>query len=111
MSPFSLSTHLMTSIGTVYHVIVGFDPTQSPEDVPVGMFSDPVQCHVPSTPALTRAQLASKNKLWPTVFSPHLARVSVSLTRAEVQKMVNGMRMALDEAVKAKRHGEVSVFD
>lgn len=99
----------LDSSGTIYHVIVGLDLARPPEDVPVGMYSEPMQCIVPSTPALTRGQLASKNKLWPTVFSPHLARLPVSIERAEVQRMVNGMRMAINEAVKAKQHGEVPI--
>ncbi|CAG7853833.1 SubName: Full=Uncharacterized protein {ECO:0000313/EMBL:CCA67737.1} [Serendipita indica DSM 11827] len=109
MSPSDVLNPLIELIGTIYHVIVGLDLARPPEDVPVGMYSEPMQCIVPSTPALTRGQLASKNKLWPTVFSPHLARLPVSIERAEVQRMVNGMRMAINEAVKAKQHGEVPI--
>jgi hypothetical protein len=62
---------------------------------------------VPATPSLTRAQLQEKNKFWPTVFVPHLLPTEITVAREEVEKMIGGMQLAVEEARRAREQGEV----
>jgi tRNA-specific adenosine deaminase 3 len=92
---------------TIFQVVVGVLPLP-PDDLPQG-YSSPEQCRVPATPSLTRAQLKVKNDLWPTVFSPHLLPIEIQFARADVERIKSGMKIAVDEAVRARAMGEVCV--
>lgn len=77
-----------------------------PNDLPTG-YSDPEKCRVPATPSLTRAQLKVKNELWPTVFTPHLLPTEIKFTSIDVERIKNGMQLAVNEAIQARAIGEV----
>ncbi|KAG8809938.1 hypothetical protein FRC19_004896 [Serendipita sp. 401] len=91
----------------LFQVIVGAS-NAAPNDLPEG-YSIPEKCSVPSTPSLTRVQLQEKNKLWPTAFSPHLFPSEHKLSQEELDFMVSGMKMAVEEARLAASLGEVTI--
>ncbi|KAG8832016.1 hypothetical protein FRC17_002202 [Serendipita sp. 399] len=91
----------------LFQVIVGTSST-APSDLPDG-YSIPESCSVPSSPSLTRVQMQEKNKLWPTVFSPHLLPAEHRISQRELDDMVLGMKMALEEASLAASLGELPI--
>lgn len=92
---------------TIFQVVVGVSP-HPPNDLPAG-YSTPEQCQIPATPSLTRAQLKMKNELWPTVFTPHLLPAEIKFMEAEVKRITEGLQLAVDEAVRARAIGELSI--
>lgn len=100
---------LIKNLVNRFQMLVGTS-TIIPDDIPNGGYSAPELCHVPATPSLTRTQLKMKNELWPTIFSPHLLPKEIQFSREEVTKIVEGVKMAVEEARRAFDLGEVLHF-
>jgi hypothetical protein len=90
---------------TVHQIIVGTG-SDPPVDLPKG-YPSPIQCRIPATAATQKTHLEAKNRIWPTVYSPHLIPTPVEHTAADIEHVYFAMTLIVMQAQSALAAGDV----